>query len=122
MLPSESWSERSSAARLSSTVMTPRWISPATSSVMVSSSTENMPSRATSSPLITDVASRVTPVVVPTSPLARSRRSGSISRVTMVIIAIPRTLPAITPNIASTTNTHNQRLDARVNAPSGASW
>ena len=87
---------------------------------MVSSSTENIPSRATSSPLITDVTSIVTPVAVPTRPLARSRRSGSISRVTIVIIAIIRTLPAITPNMASTMNNQSQMLEARVKASSGA--
>ena len=72
-----------------------------------------MPPAATRTPLITEVTRKDTPEVVPTSPFARSRRSSSISAVTSVGSAMVRTLPAITPNISSTMNTHSARCRRR---------
>jgi hypothetical protein len=57
-----------------------------------------------SSPLITDVTRNETPDVVPTIPLARSRSASGTSNVTIVDIAMPRTLPTITPAISRSTN------------------
>ena len=56
---------------------------------------------ATSNPLITEVTRNETPMVLPTSPFARSRRSSGIRAVTRVDSAIPRMLPAITPTMAT---------------------
>ncbi|CAB4926570.1 unannotated protein [freshwater metagenome] len=61
------------------------------------------------------------PVTVPTRPLARSRRSAGISRVTSVGSAIDRGLPAITPSISRTTSTHSGTLAAVRKDSSGAS-
>ena len=82
---------------------------------------ERMPSNATSRPLITEVTRNETPVVVPTRPLARSRRCSGTSRVTSVGRAMPRMLPAITPSISTTTNTHSSGLAASRHTASGSS-
>jgi hypothetical protein len=80
-----------------------------------------MPPAATSTPLITEVTRNDTPVVVPTRPLALSRRSSGINTVTSVCKAIERMLPVITPNIVSTMKTHNRKLAGFVNVCSGVS-
>ena len=49
------------------------------------------------SPLNTDVMANETPVTVPTSPLARSRRSAGTSSVTQVDSAMLRSWPATDP-------------------------
>ena len=80
---------------------------------------ERMPSKATSRPLITDVTRNETPDAVPTSPLARSRTGSGTSSVTRVGSAIPRRLPAITPNISTTTKVHSNGLVASRHSDSG---
>ncbi len=77
---------------------------------------------ATSRPLITEVIRNVTPVVVPTSPLALSRRSSSISTVTRVISAMDRTFPAITPTMEITMKIHSRTLAGSVKTSLGVSW
>ena len=77
---------------------------------------------ATRRPLITEVTRKLTPIDMPTSPFARSRRSSGISAVTRVDRAIPRMLPAITPIIASTMNTHSRMLAGSVKTCFGVSW
>jgi hypothetical protein len=81
-----------------------------------------MPPAATSRPLITDVTRNETPVVVPTRPLALSRRSSGINTVTSVCRAIVRILPVITPNMVSTMKTHNITLAGSVKVCSGVNW
>ena len=78
-----------------------------------------MPPAATSRPLITEVTRNDTPVALPTSPFALSRRSSGISRVTRVGIAIVRRLPATTPTISRTTNTHRRTLPGSRKVASG---
>jgi hypothetical protein len=78
-----------------------------------------MPPAATNRPLITEVTRNDNPVAVPTSPLALSRRSSGMSRVTRVGIAIVRRLPVTTPSISSTTKTHSRRLPGSRNTTSG---
>ena len=68
---------------------------------------------------MTDVTRNETPVEVPTSPLARSRTSAGISRVTQVGRAMPKRFPAMTPSITMTTNTHSRRLPGSRNVSSG---
>ena len=76
---------------------------------------------ATSRPLITEVTRNDTPMVVPTRPLALSRRSSGMSRVTRVGIAIERRLPVTTPTISSTTKTQSRTLAGSWNVSSGVS-
>ena len=78
-----------------------------------------MPPAATRRPLITEVTRNDTPVAVPTSPFALSRRSSGMSRVTSVGIAMVRRLPVTTPSISSTTNTHSRTLPGSRNVASG---
>ena len=69
---------------------------------------------------MTDVTRNPTPDTVPTSPFARSRSSAGTSRVTSVVVAIVRMLPATTPSMTSTTNTHSSRLSVRRNVSGAA--
>jgi hypothetical protein len=82
-------------------------------------STERIPSKATSRPLITDVTRNETPDVVPTSPFARSRTASGTRSVTRVGSAMPRRFPEITPSISTTTNTHSSGLAASRHSVSG---
>ena len=77
---------------------------------------------ATRSPLMTEVTRNDTPRVDPTKPLALSRRSSGIKRVTIVIGAIDRIFPAITPSIDTTMKTHSITLAGLVNVCSGVNW
>ena len=70
---------------------------------------------------MTEVTRKDTPVDVPTSPLARSRTSAGMSRVTQVGSAMPKRLPAMTPSITMTMNTHSSRLPGSRNVSSGVS-
>ena len=68
---------------------------------------------------MTDVTRNETPVEVPTSPLARSRTSAGMSRVTHVGSAMPKRLPAMTPSITMTMNTQSIRLPGSRNVSLG---
>ncbi len=57
-----------------------------------------MPRLPITRPLKTDVTANDTPVIVPTMPLARSRRSSGTSSVTHVDIAMLRIWPATEPS------------------------
>ena len=69
------------------------------------------------SPLNTEVIAKDTPVTVPTSPLALSRRSARTSRVTQVDRATPRIEPATDPPRVSATNSQSHGLVSRRSEP-----
>ena len=73
------------------------------------------------SPLKTDVIAKDTPVVVPTMPLARSRRSAGTSRVTQVDSTMLRSPPATDPTRMSATNVQNQGLRRLSTEPASTS-
>ncbi|GAA3157988.1 hypothetical protein GCM10020001_097540 [Nonomuraea salmonea] len=89
------------------------------STARLRTSTQYIPPIATSAPLNTDVTRKLTPVELPTSPLARSRPSSGTSRVTRVGSAIVLMLPTMTPTISSTTITHRTTLPGSVKVSSG---
>ena len=80
-----------------------------------------MPLAPTSNPLITEVTRNETPAVVPTSPFARSRFCSGTRAVTIVGRAIVRRLPAIMPDMTSTTSAQRRRLVGSVNSARGVS-
>jgi hypothetical protein len=96
-----------------------RWTSEAPRTTTASTSTGSIPPAPTSRPLITDVTSIDTPLVVPTMPLARSRRDSSNSAVTTVGRAIERRLPTITPSISSVISAHRRTLAGSVHSTAG---
>ena len=71
-------------------------------------SAQPMPSMPITSPLNTEVTASATPEIVPTSPLALSRRSSGTSNVTQVDSATPRRLPATEPTSVEPTISQNQ--------------
>jgi hypothetical protein len=80
----------------------------------------NIPDSPTSRPLITEVTRNDAPFTVPTSPFARSRPSGGISRVTRVDSAIARRFPTITPPMSSSTSAHSVGLAGSVKVAGSA--
>jgi hypothetical protein len=78
-----------------------------------------MPRVPTTRPLNTEVIANDTPVTVPTSPLARSRRSSGTRSVTQVESTMLRIEPATDPIRVSATSTHNHTPRRRSRSGAG---
>lgn len=79
-----------------------------------------IPSMPIASPLKTEVRAKATQLAVPTSPLARSRRSSETRSVTVVDRATARRLPATEPARTSMMNTQVRGCRSDGSESSGA--
>ncbi len=102
----EVWSSEAAMAG-SLSRMNARWTMANAVQTTARSTTYTMPAKPISSPLITEVTRYETPMIEPTRPFARSRRSAGTSKVTVVDMAMLRMLPAITASINTITKTQS---------------
>ena len=84
-----------------------RWAVTSTVTATAIARDQPMPSRPIARPLNTDVIANAMPLAVPMTPFARSCRSSGTSRVTVVVRATIRRLPAIAPTRMSVVKIQN---------------